>query len=442
MGDNEPGHTSGEDFIERPVEECILDGGAWQFQCNYENGWCRSLNGRPTGVHQVLSSVGEIVCKGPTAVSWFQCTSQWARKWRTHFERLVNWNGREQLNPVYIGDHIINSTWAKKWSQQKSIYARISGFERSRIMKMLDTLFAEVDVLFVSKIEELVGNIELSLWLKRTRKERLRLFPLTTVSWEQFPAARKRVWQISALVSPTKIMNTSLAPIGDDIEPIEAPREGVETKMKIHWKSTFRTRMNAKNLRSREKQDYEDAGHAVCRSRCPVCVEDRGVDGKHRIEFMTEEDKKRTTPIVSFNYGFMTQENADIFPILICRHIRYGQTVTLCCAWKRIWENSISFLVDSIKVLIFEVSFWNTTTKRARNHFKMWGLNYESLRKWFLRPSWCRSHDQRTFGNDCARSETTLQDTPDLSSLKHKRVSQMTIRYSAGFSALQLKSWT
>ena len=52
-----------EDSIEQPVE-CIPDGGAWQFQGYDENGLCRSLNGRLTGVHKVLCSAGEIGCKG------------------------------------------------------------------------------------------------------------------------------------------------------------------------------------------------------------------------------------------------------------------------------------------------------------------------------------------------------------------------------------------
>ena len=38
--------------------ECIPDGGAWQFQGYDENGLCRSLNGRLTGVHKVLVRCG------------------------------------------------------------------------------------------------------------------------------------------------------------------------------------------------------------------------------------------------------------------------------------------------------------------------------------------------------------------------------------------------
>ena len=47
---------------------------------------------------------------------------------------------------------------------------------------------------------------------------------------EQSSATLKRLWQSGALVSPTKILNTDLVPIGDDVEPIEALREDVEMR--------------------------------------------------------------------------------------------------------------------------------------------------------------------------------------------------------------------
>ena len=58
--------------------------------------------------------------------------------------------------------------------------------------------------------------------------------------------------------------------------------------------------------------------------------------------------EKRTTPIVAFDYGFLTQENADTFPILICRDSRYGQTGATCPT-----AYSISFLVGFTKDLGF-----------------------------------------------------------------------------------------
>ena len=49
-------------------------------------------------------------------------------------------------------------------------------------MKIQDMLFTEIGVLLVSKVEELVGNLELNHWLKKNEKERLSLLLVTTVS--------------------------------------------------------------------------------------------------------------------------------------------------------------------------------------------------------------------------------------------------------------------
>ena len=46
---------------------------------------------------------------------------------------------------------------------------------------------------------------------------------------------------------------------------------------------------------------------------------------------MEEEERERTTPIVAFENSFLTQVDADTFPILICRDSRYGQAGATCC---------------------------------------------------------------------------------------------------------------
>ena len=79
----------------------------------------------------------------------------------------------------------------------------------------------------------------------------------------------------------------------------------------------------------------------------------RGVGGQHRIELLEEEEKERTTPIAAFDYGFLTQENADTFPILICRDSRYGQTGATCCERKGSTAYSFSLIVGFIKDLAF-----------------------------------------------------------------------------------------
>ena len=179
----------------------------------------------------------------------------------------------------------------------------------------------------------------------------------SSLSCEELSAVGKRRWQSSALVSPTKILNRDVAPSDDDIEPVGESRADVEVgneedEEPLEAKIPS-VRMNPKNPTSREKQEHGDSGHAVYRSWCAACVEGRGVGGQHRLELVEEEERERTTPIVAFDYGFLAQENADTFPILICRDSRYGQTGATCCERKGSTAYSISFLAGFIKDLGF-----------------------------------------------------------------------------------------
>ena len=146
------------------------------------------------------------------------------------------------------------------------------------------------------------------------------------MSCVELSAVGKRGWQSSALVRPTKTLNRDVAPIGDDIEPVGESRAdaemGNEEDEEPLEAEIPRVRVNPKNPTSREKQEREDSGHVVYRSWCAACVEGRGVGGQNRIGLLEEGKGKRTTPIVAFDYGFLTQENADTFPILICRDSR------------------------------------------------------------------------------------------------------------------------
>ena len=57
------------------------------------------------------------------------------------------------------------------------------------------------------------------------------------------------------------------------------------------------------------------------------------------------------TPTVSFNYDFLTRENADVLPFLICRESRYVNTGATCFERKGFTAYSISFLIHFIKDL-------------------------------------------------------------------------------------------
>ena len=62
---------------------------------------------------------------------------------------------------------------------------------------------------------------------------------------------------------------------------------------------------------------------------------------------------RKRKEIVALDYGFLTQENADTFPLLICRDSKYGQTGATCCERKGPIAYSISFLVGFIEDLDF-----------------------------------------------------------------------------------------
>ena len=98
--------------VEQPVTECILDDGTWHCQGYDENGLCRSLNGRLTGVHKVLCWRNRvhrtISLFGSDGGFMIPVHSKLGHEMRMHFERLVSWYGRKQFRPVNIENNIFN----------------------------------------------------------------------------------------------------------------------------------------------------------------------------------------------------------------------------------------------------------------------------------------------------------------------------------------------
>ena len=102
-------------FYRTASGEWILDGGASQIQGHNEDGLLRSLNGRLTGVHEVLCSAAEIACKeqqdlclGHDGGCMIPIHSKIGQGMRIHFEKLVNWFGKNELIAVYLENNIFN----------------------------------------------------------------------------------------------------------------------------------------------------------------------------------------------------------------------------------------------------------------------------------------------------------------------------------------------
>ena len=233
MGKDELGHRSCSEHIsieflsrgsrrwEIPSDcqwgEWIPDGGAWQFQGYDETGLLRSVNGRLTGVHKVLCGAAEIACKGRRDFYlgydggyMIPTHSKIGQGMRIHFEKLVNWHGKNELIPVYL---------------------------EKQHFQFLPEPTSEIN--------------------RDQQCERCR-----SLSCEELSAVGKRGWQSSTLVSPTKTLNRDAAPTGDDIEPVgescadvemgnEEDEEPLEAEIP-------RIRMNPKSPTSGEKQEHED----------------------------------------------------------------------------------------------------------------------------------------------------------------------------------------
>ena len=105
--------------MEGPTGEPVVSGflmvDLGSFKDSTENGLLRSLNGRLTGAHKVLCSAAEIACKGRQDFHsghdggcMIPIHSNIGEGRRTHFDRLVNWYGKNELIPVYLENHIFN----------------------------------------------------------------------------------------------------------------------------------------------------------------------------------------------------------------------------------------------------------------------------------------------------------------------------------------------
>ena len=120
-------------FYRTASGEWIPDGGAWQFQGYDENGLLRSLSGRLTGVHKVLCRAAEIACKerqdfypGHDGSYMIPTHSKIGQEMGIHFEKLVNWHGKNELIPVYLENNISNFCLNRKVKSTETNNANVA----------------------------------------------------------------------------------------------------------------------------------------------------------------------------------------------------------------------------------------------------------------------------------------------------------------------------
>ena len=100
-------------FYRTASGEWIPDGGAWQFQGYNDNGLPRSLNGTLMGVSVVQCCTDRVQGRqdsylGHDGGYTIPIHSEIGQGMRTHFEKLVNWHGKNELIPVHLENNIFN----------------------------------------------------------------------------------------------------------------------------------------------------------------------------------------------------------------------------------------------------------------------------------------------------------------------------------------------
>ena len=137
--------------------------------------------------------------------------------------------------------------------------------------------------------------------------------------------------------------------VGEDEEPLEAEIPGVRNEQE-----EFHESRKKKNMKIRDMLLTEVG--------VPLVSKEKELVGNIELN----------TPIVLFDKSFMTQENADALPILMCRDGRFGQTGATRCEGKGPTAYSTLFRRRfHQRFRFFAESFRSVTMNRARVHFRM-----------------------------------------------------------------------
>ena len=108
-----------------------------------------------------------------------------------------------------------------------------------------------------------------------------------------------------------------------------------------------------KNPTSREKQEHEDSVRAVYRSCVLLVSKVEELVDDFEIEVLDEEEREITTPTVSFDHGFMTQQNADVSNSYLSRQHGLSNGSNMLSTEKVPQHISFQFLLVSSKIWVF-----------------------------------------------------------------------------------------
>ncbi|CAK0798213.1 unnamed protein product, partial [Prorocentrum cordatum] len=246
--------------------ELVPDEGSLQLKAEDEYGVLRALKGRVTNVHKPLISVGQAA--GAGQCSFLGRNGGWIFHEKSPIgKRVVGMLEKEakaakhQMLPVYREQGVYN------FYLKKGQHGSVAPLEEGLSAKSKSEL---VELLSGKSKEELMEILEKT--------------PAAAAAADALPAA----------------------PDGQQAD--EGEEEARPRVLKAPHEPS-----------QREIAEHEAMGHATYRSWCRVCIAAKGQGQPH---LRAPEDDETAVPVVSSDYAFMGQDDADTMPMLVLRDRR------------------------------------------------------------------------------------------------------------------------
>ncbi|CAK0880049.1 unnamed protein product, partial [Prorocentrum cordatum] len=246
--------------------ELVPDEGSLQLKAEDEYGVLRALKGRVTNVHKPLISVGQAAGAGQR--SFLGRNGGWIFHEKSPIgKRVVGMLEKEakaakhQMLPVYREQGVYN------FYPKKGQHGSVAPLEEGLSAKSKSEL---VELLSGKSKEELLEILEKT--------------PAAAAAADALPAA----------------------PDGQQAD--EGEEEARPRVLKAPHEPS-----------QREIDEHEAMGHATYRSWCRVCIAAKGQGQPH---LRAPEDDETAVPVVSSDYAFMGQDDADTMPMLVLRDRR------------------------------------------------------------------------------------------------------------------------
>ncbi|CAK0811643.1 unnamed protein product [Prorocentrum cordatum] len=276
--------------------ELVPDEGSLQLKAEDEYGVLRALKGRATNVHKPLISVGQAA--GAGQCSFLGRNGGWIFHEKSPIgKRVVGMLEKEakaakhQMLPVYREQGVYN------FYLKKGQHGSVAPLEEGLSAKSKSEL---VELLSGKSKEELLEILEKTDLIPR-------------------PPAASAAGAAAAGSGPSDVRPPGFQPAAAAAaDALPAAPDGQQAD-EGEEEARPRVLKAPHEPSQREIDEHEAMGHATYRSWCRVCIAAKGQGQPH---LRAPEDDETAVPVVSSDYAFMGQDDADTMPMLVLRDRR------------------------------------------------------------------------------------------------------------------------